>query len=129
VVATVATEPKTIFRVIPPHDNLMRSMQAKLPVFGSNSKGEMQANAIGLGASHSQLREEPPKRPPIRRWLPQNGTGHQWILRRDFLAGFLGISSDFADAVDVLGRPRTLLDGGPWAIWTVPPVFVRIKLK
>ena len=44
--------------------NLMCSIQPKLPVFGSHLKGEMPANASVLGASHSQLREEPPKRPP-----------------------------------------------------------------
>jgi hypothetical protein len=41
----------------------MRSMQAKLPAFESYLKGKMPANAIVLGASPSQLREEPPKRP------------------------------------------------------------------
>jgi hypothetical protein len=39
-------------------------MLAKLPLFKSYLEGEMPANAIILGASHSQLREEPPKRPP-----------------------------------------------------------------
>jgi hypothetical protein len=58
-----------------------------------------------------------------------NGTGRQWIPKRDFLAGFLGISSDFADAVDVRGRLRTLLDGGPWSIQAVPPIYIRIKVK
>jgi hypothetical protein len=114
VVATVATEPKTIFRVIPPDDNLMRSMQAKLPVFGSNSKGEMQANAIGLGAPRIRSFAKSPQKGPqsdggcLRTALDING-----YFDAIFLAGFLGISSDFADAVDVLGRPRTLLDGGP----------------
>ena len=111
-VATVTTEPKTVFTVIPSHSNLTCSRQAKLPVFGRYMKGKMPANAIVLGASHPQLRKEPQKG-PIRRWLPWNGTGRQWIPRRDFLAGFLGISSDFADTLDVLGRPGTLLDGGP----------------
>jgi hypothetical protein len=32
-VAIIATEPKTVFPVIPSHDNLMCSMPAKLPVF------------------------------------------------------------------------------------------------
>jgi hypothetical protein len=64
VVAIIAAEPKTVFPVIPSHDNLMCSMQAKLPVFGSYLEGKMPANAIVLGASHPQLREEPPKRPP-----------------------------------------------------------------
>jgi hypothetical protein len=63
VVATVATESKTVFPVIPSHDNLMCSVQAKSPVFGSYLKGKMLANAIVLGASHPQLREEPPKGP------------------------------------------------------------------
>jgi hypothetical protein len=39
-------------------------MKAKLPAFGSHMKGKMPANAIVLGASHPQLRKEPPKRPP-----------------------------------------------------------------
>jgi hypothetical protein len=64
----------------------------------------------GLAFAASQ---RAPKKAPIRRWLPWNGTGRQWIPRREFLAGFLGISSDFADVVDVLGRLKTLLDGGP----------------
>jgi hypothetical protein len=38
-------------------------MKAKLPAFGSHMKGKMPANAIVLGASHPQLRKEPPKRP------------------------------------------------------------------
>jgi hypothetical protein len=111
-VATVATEPKTVIRVIPAHDNLTCSIQAKLQVSGSYLKGKIPANAIVLGASHSQLSEGPQKG-PIRRWLPLNGIGRQWIPRRDFLAGFPRISSDFADSVDVRGPPRTLLDGGP----------------
>jgi hypothetical protein len=63
-VAIIATEPKTVFPVILSHDNLMCSMQAKLPVFGSYLEGKMPVNAIVLGAFHPQLREEPPKRPP-----------------------------------------------------------------
>src|SRR5260370_21159090 len=65
VVAIIGTEPKTVFPVIPSHDNLMCSMQAKLPAFGSHLEGKMPANAIVLGASYPQLREEPPKRPPL----------------------------------------------------------------
>jgi hypothetical protein len=91
----------------------MFSVQAKLQVFESYLKGKMPANLIVLGASHPQLRKEPPKRPPSAGGCPLNGTGRQWIRKRDFLAGFLGISSDFANAVDVRGRLRTLLDGGP----------------
>ena len=40
-------------------------MQAKLPVLEGYLKGKMPANAIVLGASHSQLCKEPPKRPPF----------------------------------------------------------------
>jgi hypothetical protein len=51
VVAIIATEPKTVFPVIPSHDNFMCSMQAKLPVFGRYLEGKMPASAIVLGAS------------------------------------------------------------------------------
>jgi len=64
VVATVATEPKTVFFGDSFTRNLMCSMRAKSPLFASHLTGKMPANAIVLGASHSQLREEPPKRPP-----------------------------------------------------------------
>ena len=64
VVAYVATEPETVFTDDFFTRNLMCSMQAKLPVFGSHLKGKMPANAIALGASHPRLREEPPKRSP-----------------------------------------------------------------
>jgi hypothetical protein len=71
--------------------------------------GKIPANAIVLGASHPQLREEPPSNCGcLRAALDVSG-----LSRCEFPAGFLGISSDFADAVDVLGRLRTLLDGGP----------------
>ena len=60
----IATEPKTVFPVISPQRQPPCSMQAKLPVFGSYLEGKIPANAIVLGASHPQLREEPPKRPP-----------------------------------------------------------------
>jgi hypothetical protein len=66
-----------------------------------------------IGGLDAKNCHEAPKKAPIRRWLPWNGTGRQWIRRRDLSAGFLGISSNFAETVDVLGRLRTLLDGGP----------------
>src|SRR5882757_4226203 len=112
VVAYVATEPETVFTDDFFTRNLMCSMQAKLPVFGSHLKGKMPANAIALGPRIRTFAKSPQKGPHQtvaaleRHWS-------QWILRRDFLAGFLGISSDFADAVDVRRRLRTLLDGGP----------------
>src|SRR6267142_3262717 len=49
VVAYVATEPETVFTDDFFTRNLMCSMQAKLPVFGSHLKGKMPANAIALG--------------------------------------------------------------------------------
>jgi len=80
----------------------MFSVHAKLQVFESYLKGKMPANLIVLGASHPRL--------------PSNGTGRQWIPKRDFLAGFLGISSDIVDAVDVrcvfhamVGRVATMI--------------------
>jgi len=103
-------------------------MRAKLPVFGTHLKGKTPANAIVLGASHSQRSEEPPKRPPSDGsclGTVLGASGHLGVI----FCRILGIPSDFAGAVDVLGSPRTLLDGGPWSIWIDPPVFVRIKLK
>src|SRR5260221_1692090 len=104
VVAYVATEPETVFT-----DDFFTKPHVldagEIAGIWEPSERENAGKCDRIGASHSHLREEPPKRPPIRRWLPSNGTGRQWIPKRDFLAGFLGISSDFADTVDVLGRP------------------------
>src|SRR5882672_12739443 len=75
VVAYVATEPETVFTDDFFTRNLMCSMQAKLPVFGSHLKGKMPANAIALGPRIRTFAKSPKKRPPIRRWLPSNGTG------------------------------------------------------
>jgi hypothetical protein len=35
----------------------------------------------------------------------------------------------FGASVEVGGSAWKWLNGGPCSIWTVPPVFVRIKLK
>jgi hypothetical protein len=85
----------------------MCSMQAKLLLFGSHLKGKMPARAIVLGASHSQLREEPPKRPPsgggcLRTALEVRGYLAE-IFCQDFSA-FPAISLMQWTSVDVLER-------------------------
>ena len=82
-------------------------MQAKLPAFGSHLEGKMPANAIVLGASYPQLREEPPKRPPsdggcLRTTLDVSGY-FDAIFWQDFSA-FPAISLMQWTSVDVLER-------------------------
>src|SRR5882724_3242140 len=85
----------------------MCSMRAKLPVFASHLTGKMPANAIVLEASHSQLCEEPPKRPPsdggcLRTALDVSGYLDA-ISWQDFSA-FPAISLMQWTSVDVLER-------------------------
>ena|SRR5258708_936636 len=63
VVAYVATEPETVFTDDFFTRNLMCSMQAKLPVFGSHLKGKMPANAIALGPRIRTFAKSPQKGP------------------------------------------------------------------
>src|SRR6267142_2002362 len=63
VVAYVATEPETVFIDDFFTRNLMCSMQAKLPVFGSHLKGKMPANAIALGPRIRTFAKSPQKGP------------------------------------------------------------------
>jgi hypothetical protein len=42
--------------------------------------------------------------------------------------GFFDQETDRITITDVLGKDQ-LLNGGPWSIQAVPPVFIRIKLK
>src|SRR5882672_10297716 len=96
VVAYVATEPETVFT-----DDFFTKPHVldagEIAGIWEPSERENAGKCDRIGASHSHLREEPPKRPPsdggcLRTTLDVSG-----ILRRDFLAGFAGISSDFAD--------------------------------
>jgi len=63
VVAYVATEPETVFTDDFFTRNLMCSMQAKLPVFGSHLKGKMLANAMALGPRIRSFAKSPQKGP------------------------------------------------------------------
>jgi hypothetical protein len=85
----------------------MYSIQAKLPVFGSHLKGKITANSIALGASHSQLRKEPPKRPQFNdgcHRMAVDISGHRdEIFWQDFSA-FPAISLMQWTSVDVLER-------------------------
>jgi hypothetical protein len=69
VVASEATEPKTIFRVIPPYDNLMRSMQAIAAIreLFEKKNASKYHRFGGLAFAASQ---RPPKKAPIRGGLP-----------------------------------------------------------
>jgi hypothetical protein len=106
-VAIVATEPKTRFSDDSFTRNLMRSMQAKLPIFGSHLKGKMPANAIELGASHSQLRKEPPKRPQINDGFHRTTadvSGHRDAIFWQEFSEFPAISPTQWTSLDVLER-------------------------
>ena len=79
-----------------------------------------EANRLTLKPTKQSLKHQPS--PTLNRSYPYRASG--------LVHGSISASvSDFADSMDILGRPRTLLDGGPWAIQTVPPVPVRVKLK
>jgi hypothetical protein len=91
----------------------MCSMQPKLLVFGSHLKREMPANASVLGASHSQLREEPPKRPPSDDGCLGTALNISGYRDANFWQDFSAFPAISLMGVDVLGRLRTLLDGGP----------------
>jgi hypothetical protein len=77
----------------------MCSTQPKLPVFGSHLKGEMPANAIVLGASHSRLRKGPPKRP--HETVAVNF--HVWTSVDVQTPIFIGVSGVSRASVDVGG--------------------------
>ena len=69
------------------------------------------------------------KNASTRRWLPLNGIGHRRTWKLSSSSKFEAIYRNLLIGVDVLGPPGTSLDGGPWAIQTVPIVLVRIKLR
>src|SRR5271170_1371586 len=51
--------------------------------------------------------------PPTTRWLPPGGNGLRWMEKSDSRSKFSAISRYCHVNVDVLGHPRTSLDGGP----------------
>src|SRR5258708_102422 len=69
------------------------------------------------------------KGPPLRSGCPRKTLDFRGRQSTFTHPEYPQFPSDLCDPVDVLGRPRTPLDGGPWAIQTVPPILVRVKLK
>jgi hypothetical protein len=70
VVAYVATEPETVFYDDSFARNLMRSMQAKLSVFGTHLKGKCRQMRSFWGPRIRSFAKSPPQKGPFRRWLP-----------------------------------------------------------
>ena len=70
----------------------------------------MPASFGGIIAATSQ---SAPKYAPTQSWLPLDGNGHPWMCERKFRSRFQAISRDLLTEVDVAGRLRTSLDGGP----------------
>jgi hypothetical protein len=85
----------------------MFSVHAKLQVFESYLKGKMPSNLIVLGASHPQLREGPPKRPPSDGGCPRTALDVNGYLNAIFwqdFSKFPAISMMQWTSVDVLER-------------------------
>jgi hypothetical protein len=124
------------------HDNVWLTDVALQQVYKFSPDGQMlltlgERGVAGADARHfnallllpNRRRKVPHKNAPTKRWLQLEGHSHRWIWRTNSCSRFQAISRDLLTRVDVLGHPRTSLDGGPWAIQAVPPILIRIKLK
>jgi hypothetical protein len=104
-VATVATESRTVV----PGDSFAPQTYKlhtdEIAGFRELFERENAGECVGSGGLAAATSQKAPKRAPTKRSLSRNGSGRRWTTRRRLLSVFPGIFGDFADAVDVLGRP------------------------